>query len=144
MTGRENLKMIADLYSEVSDLKIDMLLEMFGIEKAADRKVKTYSTGMKQRLGLARALLNDPELLILDEPTNGLDPYGMKDVYEILEKLAKERNVAILISSHLLHDIEKICNKVIMIQEGKTLFSGNIDDLKDGLEESYYEMFKRA
>ncbi len=144
MTGRENLKMIADLYSEVSDLKIDMLLEMFGIEEAADRKVKTYSTGMKQRLGLARALLNDPELLILDEPTNGLDPYGMKDVYEILEKLAKERNVAILISSHLLHDIEKICNKVIMIQEGKTLFSGNIDDLKDGLEESYYEMFKRA
>ena len=144
MTGRENLKMIADLYSEVSDLKIDMLLEMFGIEEAADRKVKTYSTGMKQRLGLARALLNDPELLILDEPTNGLDPYGMKDVYEILEKLAKERNVAILISSHLLHDLEKICNKVIMIQEGKTLFSGNIDDLKDGLEESYYEMFKRA
>lgn len=144
MTGRENLKVIADLYSGISDTKIDELLEMFDIREAADRKVKTYSTGMKQRLGLARAFLNDPELLILDEPTNGLDPYGMKDVYEILEKMAKKKDVAILISSHLLHDIQKICNKVIMIQEGKTIFNGKTDELKDGLEESYYELFKRA
>ena len=98
---------------------------------------------MKQRLGLARALLNDPELLVLDEPTNGLDPYGMKDIYELLERLASEKDVAILISSHLLHDIEKICNKVVMIENGKTLFNGAISDLENGLEDSYYEMFRR-
>lgn len=144
MTGRENLKMMANLYESISDEKIDELLEYVEMTEAADKKVKTYSTGMKQRLGLARALLNEPELLVLDEPTNGLDPYGMKDVYEILVKLAKEKKVAILISSHLLHDIEKICNKVVMIEQGKTLFNGDISELESGLEESYYEMFQRG
>lgn len=143
MTGRENLKTMANLYENVTDEKIDELLNYVEMTEAADKKVKTYSTGMKQRLGLARALLNDPELLVLDEPTNGLDPYGMKDVYEILVKLAKEKKVAILISSHLLHDIEKICNKVVMLEKGKTLFNGNISDLEAGLEDSYYEMFQR-
>lgn len=143
MTGRENLKMVANLYENVSDEKIDEVLNLVDMSEAADKKVKTYSTGMKQRLGLARALLNDPELLVLDEPTNGLDPYGMKDIYELLERLASEKDVAILISSHLLHDIEKICNKVVMIENGKTLFNGAISDLENGLEDSYYEMFRR-
>lgn len=143
MTGYENLRMMANLYENVRGEKIESLLEFVGLKEHKDRKVKTYSTGMRQRLGLARALLNNPELLILDEPTNGLDPYGMKDVYEILEKLAKEQNVAILISSHLLHDIEKICNKVVMINEGKMLFSGDITELENGLEDSYFTMFRR-
>ncbi len=144
MTGRDNLKMVANLYDDISDEKIDEVLDIVGMSDDADKKVKTYSTGMKQRLGLARALLNDPELLVLDEPTNGLDPYGMKDIYEILKKLAEEKDVAILISSHLLHDIEKICNKVVMIENGKTLFSGDINELENGLEDSYYEMFRRS
>lgn len=144
LTGRENLKMIADLYENVSEQKVDELLYFVELTKVADQKVKTYSTGMKQRLGLARALLNNPELLVLDEPTNGLDPYGMKDVYEILLKLSKEKHVGILISSHLLHDIEKICNKVVMIENGKKIFSGNISDLEEGLEDSYYAMYRKG
>lgn len=143
MSGKDNLKMVANLYENVSDEKIDEVLELVGMSEAADKKVKTYSTGMKQRLGLARALLNDPELLVLDEPTNGLDPYGMKDIYEILEWLAAEKDVAILISSHLLHDIEKICNKIVMIENGKMLFNGDITELENGLEDSYYEMFRK-
>lgn len=142
LSGYDNLKLIANLYGGISEEEIQRLIAFVGLKDNIKKKVKTYSTGMKQRLGLARALLNDPKLLILDEPTNGLDPYGMKDIYEILEKLAKERNVAILISSHLLHDIEKICNKAVMINEGKLLFKGNITELKNGLEESYYDYYR--
>lgn len=143
LTGYENLCMMANLYPDVKEEKIKSLIKFVGLEESITRKVKTYSTGMKQRLGLARALLNEPELLILDEPTNGLDPYGMKDIYEILEKLAKEQKVAILISSHLLHDIEKICNKVVMINDGKTIFSGKIEELNGSLEENYFSLFRR-
>jgi ABC-2 type transport system ATP-binding protein len=127
----------------VPEDKVKTIIDFVGLTDHIHRKVKTYSTGMRQRLALARALLNSPELLILDEPTNGLDPYGMKDIYDILEKLAKEDDVAILISSHLLHDIEKICNKVVMINEGKLLYSGDINDLDEGLEETYYSMYRR-
>ena len=137
------MMLIAKLYDDVSEDKVRNIIKFVGLSDHIDKKVKTYSTGMRQRLGLARALLNNPELLILDEPTNGLDPYGMKDIYEILEKLAREDEVAILISSHLLHDIEKICNKVVMINEGKLLFSGDIKDLGEGLEDSYYSMYRR-
>ena len=135
--------LIAKLYDDVPEEKVRDIIKFVGLSDHIEKKVKTYSTGMRQRLGLARALLNNPELLILDEPTNGLDPYGMKDIYEILEKLAREDGVAILISSHLLHDIEKICNKVVMINEGKLLFSGDIKDLGEGLEDSYYSMYRR-
>ena len=143
LSGFDNLMLIAKLYDDVSEDKVRNIIKFVGLSDHIDKKVKTYSTGMRQRLGLARALLNNPELLILDELTNGLDPYGMKDIYEILEKLAREDEVAILISSHLLHDIEKICNKVVMINEGKLLFSGDIKDLGEGLEDSYYSMYRR-
>lgn len=143
LSGFDNLMLIAKLYDDVSEDKVRDIIKFVGLSDHIDKKVKTYSTGMRQRLGLARALLNNPELLILDEPTNGLDPYGMKDIYEILEKLAREDEVAILISSHLLHDIEKICNEVVMINEGKLLFSGDIKDLGEGLEDSYYSMYRR-
>ena len=143
LSGFDNLMLIAKLYDDVPEKKVRDIIEFVGLTDHIEKKVKTYSTGMRQRLGLARALLNNPELLILDEPTNGLDPYGMKDIYEILEKLAREDEVAILISSHLLHDIEKICNKVVMINEGKLLFSGDINDLGEGLEDSYYSMYRR-
>ena len=143
LSGFDNLMLIAKLYDDVPEEKVRDIIKFVGLSDHIEKKVKTYSTGMRQRLGLARALLNNPELLILDEPTNGLDPYGMKDIYEILEKLAREDGVAILISSHLLHDIEKICNKVVMINEGKLLFSGDIKDLGEGLEDSYYSMYRR-
>ena len=143
LSGYDNLMLIARLYNDVQEDKVKTIIDFVGLTDHIHRKVKTYSTGMRQRLALARALLNSPELLILDEPTNGLDPYGMKDIYDILEKLAKEDDVAILISSHLLHDIEKICNKVVMINEGKLLYSGDINDLDEGLEETYYSMYRR-
>ena len=143
LSGYDNLILIARLYNDVPEDKVKAIIDFVGLTEHINRKVKTYSTGMRQRLALARALLNSPELLILDEPTNGLDPYGMKDIYDILEKLAKDDDVAILISSHLLHDIEKICNKVVMINEGKLLYSGDINDLDEGLEETYYSMYRR-
>lgn len=144
LTGYSNLQLMANLYPDVDKKRIDELVEFVGLRENINRKVKTYSTGMKQRLGLARALLNNPNLLILDEPTNGLDPRGMKDIYEILEKLAKERGIAILISSHQLHDIEKICNKIVMIDDGKMLFNGNIEELGGSLEESYFSLFREV
>lgn len=143
LSGYDNLMLIAKLYDNVSEEKVREIVDFVGLSEHIGKKVKSYSTGMRQRLGLGRALLNDPELLILDEPTNGLDPYGMKDIYEMLEKLARVDNVAILISSHLLHDIEKICNKVVMIDAGKILFSGDISELGEGLEDSYYSMYRR-
>ena len=143
LSGYDNLILIARLYDDVSEEQVRAIIEFVGLTDQIDQKVKTYSTGMRQRLGLARALLNNPELLILDEPTNGLDPYGMKDIYDILEKLAKEEDVAILISSHLLHDIEKICNKVVMINEGKIIYNGGIGELEQGLEETYYSLYRR-
>lgn len=144
LSGYSNLQLMANLYQDVDKKRIDELVDFVGLGESINRKVKTYSTGMRQRLGLARALLNEPNLLILDEPTNGLDPRGMKDFYEILEKLAKEKGIAILISSHQLHDIEKICNKVVMIDEGKTIFNGNIEELGGSLEESYFSLFREV
>lgn len=141
LTGYENLKMMADLYEDVSKEKIGELISFVGLEDAVNQKVKTYSTGMKQRLGLARALLNDPILLVLDEPTNGLDPSGIRDIYEMLKYLAKEKQIAILLSSHQLHDVEKICNKIIMINRGKTVYNGKIEELGGSLEESYFSLF---
>lgn len=141
LTGYENLKLMANLYPNVSEKKIDEVVDLVDLKAGIYQKVKTYSTGMKQRLGLARALLNEPTLLILDEPTNGLDPRGIKDIYDILKQLSKEKGVAVLISSHQLHDIEKLCNKVVMINQGKTVFSGEIEDLGCSLEERYFSLF---
>ncbi len=140
LSGYENLMLMANLYNGVTENKVRELIQFVGLQDSAGQKVKTYSTGMKQRLGLARALLNDPSLLILDEPTNGLDPRGMRDIYQLLQKLASEQKIAILISSHQLHDVEKICNKVIMIDRGNTIYNGDLDKLSGSLEDSYFSL----
>lgn len=124
LTGFENLKLIANLYKDVNISKIVELLDLVKLSGRANDKVKTYSTGMKQRLGIARALINKPKLIILDEPTNGLDPQGMRDIYNLIQKLSIENKITFLISSHLLHDIENICNKIVIINKGKVLLSG--------------------
>lgn len=142
LSGYDNLKLTAEMYESVPDERICDLIHFVGLKDSINKKVKTYSTGMKQRLGLARALLNKPLFLVLDEPTNGLDPRGIKDIYDMLKRLAEEENTAILLSSHQLYDIEKICNKVVMINQGKTVYNGELKNLKGGLEDSYFSFFQ--
>jgi ABC-2 type transport system ATP-binding protein len=114
------------------------VLRMVGLEEAAFNKVKTFSLGMKQRLGIAIALLDEPELLILDEPTNGLDPKGIVDIRNLIIDLNKNRGISIFISSHLLTEIEKTCTHVgIISKNGKMLFQGPLDSLRKKRDEQY-------
>lgn len=129
LTGYENLKQIARLESNVNDNRINEVLRIVRMEKRAKEKVQTYSLGMKQRLGLARALLTNPKLVILDEPTNGLDPQGMKDIRELIKKLSVENNITFLISTHLLHEVEQICNKVAILKEGEIISYDTVQNL---------------
>ncbi|MDW7668015.1 MAG: ABC transporter ATP-binding protein [Bacillota bacterium] len=129
LTGYQNLKQIANLEKNVNNAKIMEVLKIVRMEKRAKEKVQTYSLGMKQRLGLARALLNNPKLIILDEPTNGLDPQGMKDIRELIKKLSVENNITFLISTHLLHEVEQICNKVAILKEGEIVSYDTVQNL---------------
>jgi ABC-type multidrug transport system ATPase subunit len=113
----------------LSNSKLYEVLELVGLKGREKSKVKTFSQGMKQRLGFAQALMHNPGLIILDEPTNGLDPQGVKDVRELILKLNKEEGKTILISSHILSEIEIICNRMIIIQKGSKVVAGNVNDL---------------
>lgn len=129
LTGRDNLRHMANLIPNLPKGRVDEVLALVGMSKRADDKVKTYSLGMKQRLGIARALLNNPRLVILDEPTNGLDPQGMIEVRDMIARLAKEQDITFFISTHLLHEVEQICNKVAVLQRGKLLAQGKVQEL---------------
>lgn len=127
-SGRRNLELAARLYPELGAARIDELLDLVGIAQAADRPVKGYSTGMKQRLGLAAALLHRPELVLLDEPTNGLDPAGMREVRDLLRGLA-EGGATVFLSSHLLNEVEQICDRVAVLNKGQIVAQGRVGDL---------------
>lgn len=129
LTGWQNLKIIANLYKDVSDKEIMDIVKLVGLEKRINDKVSKYSLGMRQRLGIARALINKPNVLILDEPTNGLDPEGIKDLRNLLKKLAKE-GMGILISSHNLAELESFCNKVLIIDNGKIIETSKVNEFK--------------
>jgi len=129
LTGRENLEVIRRIL-RVSKRRIDEALDMVGLIKDADRPVKGYSLGMKQRLGLAMALLGRPELLILDEPTNGLDPAGIREIRRLIVQLAKEHGMTVLVSSHLLSEVEQMATKVGILFQGRLIFQDHIDVLK--------------
>lgn len=118
LTGRKNLQVIAELYGDKAKSRVDEVLKIVEMKDAADKKVRDYSLGMKQRLGIARAFLNDPDLIILDEPTNGLDPYGMKSIRELIIKLTKNYNKTFIVSTHLLSEVELMCNRVGIIHNG--------------------------
>lgn len=105
------------------------MLELVGLEKRWASKVKTYSHGMKQRLGLAQALLHDPDLIILDEPTTGLDPQGMKEIRDLIIYLSKEKEKTIFLSSHILREVEIIADRMIIINEGTTQIEGSVSEL---------------
>ncbi len=119
-TGYQNLMYFAGL-NGVGKKKVKELLELLGLADAAHKKVKAYSLGMRQRLGIAQALLKDPDVLVLDEPTNGLDPEGIYEVREYIRKIAEEKNITVLISSHLLGELEKMCHRAIMIKKGEVI-----------------------
>ncbi len=119
-TGYQNLMYFAGL-NGVGKKKVGELLELLGLMDAANKNVKTYSLGMRQRLGIAQALLKDPDVLILDEPTNGLDPEGIYEVREYIRKIANEKNITVLISSHLLGELEKMCDRAIIIKKVRSL-----------------------
>ncbi len=125
LTGYENLEAIRKILG-VPEKRIAAVLELVGLSDAAHKKVKGYSLGMKQRLGIAASLLHDPELLILDEPTNGLDPSGMKEVRNLLKRLAEEEGKTIVISSHLLSEIDQVATTVGVLLKGKLIFQDSI------------------
>ncbi|MEH7152126.1 ABC transporter ATP-binding protein, partial [Bacillus thuringiensis] len=108
--------------------RISEMVKLVDLEHAIHKKVKTYSLGMKQRLGIAQALLHQPKILILDEPTNGLDPAGIRRIRNYLQRLAKEENIAILVSSHLLSEIELMCDRVVIIKQGKLAQTYNLHE----------------
>jgi|AntRauTorckE6833_2_1112554.scaffolds.fasta_scaffold00117_17 ABC-2 type transport system ATP-binding protein len=121
MTGYENLKLTANLYKDLKHVDLLKVIKIVGLKKKANEKVKGYSVGMKQRLGIARALLNDPELIILDEPTSGLDPQGKKEIRKLITNLSKTKNITFFICTHLLNEVEQICNRVAILQEGQII-----------------------
>ncbi|HOO68023.1 MAG TPA: ABC transporter ATP-binding protein [Bacilli bacterium] len=130
LTGRKNLELAANMYKGIKKDRIDEVVKLVGLEKRINDKVSKYSLGMRQRLGIAEALLHHPNLLILDEPTNGLDPEGIKDLRDLLKKLAKDENITIFISSHILSEIENLCTKICIIKNGKVVETTEMSELK--------------
>ena len=133
LSAIDNLRLFAQ-YSQLdpTSKEINEILNQVGLSQRSSDQVGHYSMGMKQRLGIARALLGKPQLLILDEPTNGLDPRGMHDIRALIKQLQKDRGISILLSSHLLSEVEQVCDHVAIIEEGKILTSGNIGELTQG------------
>ena len=129
LNGRDNLRVITRL-RKMDEKKVDEVLQIVGLYNDRKRKVKEYSLGMKQRLGVAMALLPDPSLLILDEPANGLDPAGIIEIREMLKRLNKDHGKTIFVSSHLLSEVEKTCTHVCIIHKGLIKFQGTMADLQ--------------
>ncbi len=138
MSGYDNLKMISNLYSGVTKERIDEVIKLVSLENRIKDKVSKYSLGMRQRLGIAQAILHRPNLLVLDEPTNGLDPEGIKQIKDLIVKLANEEHMAVLISSHNLLELESFCTKVTIIKNGEIVETSTIEDAKKVSKESIY------
>lgn len=130
LSGYENLKLIANLYQGIDIARIDEVVKLVKLENRIKDKVSKYSLGMRQRLGIAQAILHKPNLLILDEPTNGLDPEGIKEMRELLVELAKKEKMGILISSHNLAELDNFCNKVCIIKNGEIIETSDILGIK--------------
>ncbi len=141
LTGRENLRALAMLSGTVDNARIDYLLNLVNMESRADQKYKTFSLGMKQRLGLAATLLTNPAIVILDEPTNGLDPAGQREVREIIPRLAVEGH-SVFLASHLLNEVEQVSDRVAIIQKGKLVATGTVDELLR--DQAYIEVLVQA
>ncbi|QPC84832.1 ABC transporter ATP-binding protein [Phototrophicus methaneseepsis] len=132
LTGRQNLEVMAKTSGVFDRQRIAEVIDIVDMKKQADYKAKNYSTGMKQRIGIAAALINNPDLVILDEPTNGLDPRGIQEIRLLIRQLADIHQKTILLSSHLLHEIEQVCDRVAIINNGRMIQEGTINDLLEG------------
>ncbi|MCR1288645.1 ABC transporter ATP-binding protein [Shouchella clausii] len=144
MTGRGmllNLARLHGLNKQERQEKVAEALAIVGLGGRGDEKIRTYSLGMKQRLGIAQALLGNPEIVILDEPANGLDPMGMRELRELILQLNKERNITFLLSSHLLDELQKICSTLIIIKQGNVLFYGKQEEIYDKAENNLEDIF---
>jgi ABC-2 type transport system ATP-binding protein len=129
LSGRDNLHVVGLSTGGTSPRRIDEVLERVGLAERRTDLFKTYSMGMKQRLALAAALLNDPEFLMLDEPTNGLDPAGIQQTREMLRKMVDEQRKSVFLSSHLLHEVEQVCDRVVIIDRGHVIAQGRVSEL---------------
>jgi ABC-2 type transport system ATP-binding protein len=138
MTGRENLEYFASMYEHVDPASIDQVVKLVKMSERIDDKVRTYSLGMCQRIGVAQALLHNPRLLVLDEPTNGLDPIGIKELRDLLKNLAKEAGVGIFISSHLLAEMELMCDRIYIIDNGVMIGEKSINQLQEQVDDEIY------
>lgn len=147
LTGRENLEHFARMMSGITAERIQEIVHLVELEERIDDLVKTYSLGMRQRLGIAQALLGAPKLLILDEPTNGLDPAGIRELRAFIRQLAHEHGISVFISSHILHEVQLMCDRVAIINKGKIVYSGPVNDLVKEEEiriEWRFEPFKQG
>jgi ABC-2 type transport system ATP-binding protein len=149
MTGRDNLLNLARLHPNLSTAdrytRVKEVLAIVDLSERGKDKVKTYSLGMKQRLGIAQAMLGHPELIILDEPANGLDPMGIRDLRNLILKLREEHGITFFISSHLLDELQRICNRFVIIKEGSMVWQGTSEEWLEiagtrGLEDHFVEM----
>jgi len=135
LSAYKNLEILGKLSgSSISSKRIMEVLEIVGLEKRYKSKVKTYSHGMKQRLGIAQSLLHDPDLIILDEPTTGLDPQGMKEIRELIIYLSKEKQKTIFLSTHILYEVELVANRMIIINKGSAQVEGRVEELLNSEE----------
>ncbi|GLG00269.1 putative ABC transporter ATP-binding protein YhcH [Alicyclobacillus hesperidum subsp. aegles] len=143
LSGYQNLRQFARMTPGIEPRRIDEVVEFVGLSERIHDKVRQYSLGMRQRLGLAQALLHRPSVLILDEPTNGLDPAGIRELRDHLRRLAREEGVAVVVSSHLLSEMELMCDRVAVIQQGRLVSVGRIDQMvaagTDGLVRLFVE-----
>ena len=137
LSGYENLVHFARMSKGIKKEKIDEAVQLVGLTDRIHDKVKTYSLGMRQRLGLAQSLLHDPKVLILDEPTNGLDPAGIREIRDHLRMLAREKDMAVIVSSHLLSEMEMMCDRIGIIQKGKLIDVQLVEDFVHGSEQLY-------
>ncbi|WP_026705312.1 ABC transporter ATP-binding protein [Flavobacterium soli] len=136
MTAKENLELVCKIKG-INYSKVQEKLELVGLMERKDSKFRTFSLGMKQRLAIASALLNDPEILILDEPTNGLDPQGIHQIRDIIKFIASQ-GTTILLASHLLDEVEKVCSHVLVLRKGQILYSGRVDGITSN--EGFFEL----
>lgn len=144
MRGAEYLSYFGGLYKK--DIGISTrryLLELVGLEPGDTRSIRQYSRGMKQRLGIARTLINDPDLIFLDEPTNGLDPKGRRDIHELLKRLNREKSMTIVLSTHILDDVEHLCNRIGILSQGKMQYQGLLKEAGDNVTQRYRFYFEQ-
>lgn len=142
LTARENLKILTRLLG-IDEARIDYVLKLVGLNDTGKKLSKDFSLGMKQRLGIAMALINDPKLLILDEPTNGLDPVGIAELRDIIRSFTKN-NISVILSSHILSEVDQVADKIAIINKGKLCYEKDKTEGQDKLEEIFMQIIKRG